>query len=169
MSRSAEKNHVPAGILHSDDRVKYVRPSDITTGSAHAAKDVITSFEIPDVAEKGGTFVLQSITVLDGDDSGSQIDFHFFRKNPSGGITKDSAIDLTMGELHDFEYQGSEKIETGDYYDLASSQVANKGQIGKVMQCHEKSSSIWCAIVTQGTPTFANGDDLNLGFGILPS
>ena len=113
--------------------------------------------------EAGGRVELQSVHVLDEDDNGIAFDLIFLNANTSLG-SENSAPDITDSEARDIV--GRVSIATGDYIDLGACRIADKVNIGLVMQATSASTTLYLGAITRGgTPTYtASGIKLKLAF-----
>lgn len=132
---------------------------------AVAANDVLANcVEIPKaVNSKGGTGSLYSLTLLDKDDVGGDLDVFILRADHDLG-TLNAAIDITDADAQDI--LGVVEIRSGDYIDLIGSQIATINNIGISVQANENSTSLYLAVVDRTGSTYTESG-LYFGVGIL--
>ena len=133
--------------------------------AAHAANDVVCQpVEVPLITNVHGCVVVTSIVVTDYDDQGAALDVVFLREPVTVG-----ANNATMS-IPDSQVQhvlGSVSVAATDYLNLATNQVATVRNVGLVLKPDPSTpTSVWMALRTTGTPTYAGGK-LTLKFGGL--
>lgn len=152
-----EKVQLDAGTIYAEVTLS------LDTG-AYADADVLADTqEIADIFPQDTVGIWQSLTVLDTDDQAVAMDVLILKTNVSIG-TENSAV--TVSDANADEIMATVNIATGDYVDLANSQLANKTSIGHVVTTDTTSNSLWVAAITRGgTPTYsAAGITLKFGF-----
>ena len=121
-----------------------------------ATQEVQDFFRIP-----GGQAYLHSLTVLDEDDQGAEMDIVFLDSNVALG-TEDAAVSITDANAR--QIIGIVNVATSDYTDLIGCQLATLRNIGLALKAASGDSSIYIAAITRGTPTHtASGLKLKLG------
>jgi len=134
--------------------------------AAHAANDVVCQpVELAGIARPGGCAVITSLVVTDYDDQGSALDVLFLRSPISVGANNAT---MNIGDTVVDEILGY--VSVSSYLDLANNQVGEVRNVGLVvkpeLQDGGSDRSIWMALRTTGTPTYASGK-LTCKIGVL--
>jgi hypothetical protein len=111
----------------------------------------------------GGQALLTSLTVLDKAAQGAALDIWFFREEPTMANADNAAFDLTDANLE--KAIGHVKVVAGDYSAGSSGSMACVRNINLLLQSVAKKRSVWVAVASRGTPTYASLD-LILKFGV---
>lgn len=165
-----EKNALDTDVIGASDVIS-VSPTIST--SAYTAKDCVggaMTISNP-VRLTGGTCVLESIAIVDKDSEEAIFDFHFFSDAPTA--TDNAVFDPTDTQLVDHYLGTVYGVGNTDvdpqavYSTLNDNSVCSKRNIGLVLAAAATASSIYCVVVTQGTPTYTSTSDLNFKFGFL--
>ena len=131
--------------------------------------------EIPGAcSEKGVATMLQSVGILDADDSGAPLELVFSVGQSDGsapsGAQKlghsSSVVDITAAEAQAVQICGSVQMTLAEG-DLLTAQVITKTNIGLVMQPHVTSDSLYVSGVWRGDPATTGATDsldIYLGF-----
>jgi hypothetical protein len=137
-----------------------------TTAATHSPGDVLAAnIEIPNaVAVKGGSAIIQSVTLLDKDDEGPVVDLIFQSDNTALGSVG-SAVSISEDDAEDI----LGFVSVSDYSDLIASQVAVKNNIGLVVKAASTTRSIFVSAVNRGSANYAPAatTDLKLKIGIV--
>lgn len=154
--------------ITTGDRVITV---DFTTPTgALAANDLVADTqEIADVGydTTAQTVILQSIVVLDKDDQGAALDFIFLNASQSLG-TEDSAPNISDANAE--KVLGHVSVLGAHYLDLGGSKLATVAPIALPLKLLVGTTSLYCAISTTGTPTYAGGHLIvQFGFLVVPT
>jgi len=157
-------NYAPANAPIFADTVLDLTLSADT--NQYAANDVLSATQ--ELASAGrvaaGTGYIQSITVLDKDDQGVEMDVVFLDADVGIG-TENAAVSVADSDA--VAIVGIVNIETGDYTDMINSQFATVKNIGLPYKCAAGATSLYVATVTRGgTPTYTAAG-LSLKIGIL--
>ena len=131
--------------------------------STYADGDVLADTQaITDAMRvNAGTGIPYSVVVIDLDDQAQALDILFLDTNCSIG-TEDSAVSIADSCADDILCVV--EIASGDYVDLANSQVA-MGAPACVVESTAGIDELWFAVVSRGTGTYtASGIVLKLGF-----
>ena len=136
--------------------------------AAHAANDVVCQpVELVGIAQPEGCAVITSVVVTDYDDQGSALDVLFLRSAITVGANNAT---MTIGDPVADEILGYISIGATDYLDLANNQIGEVRNVGLVVKPEEQDGdsdrSIWMALRTTGTPTYASGK-LTVKIGVL--
>lgn len=132
--------------------------------SAYTSGDVMSDTAVVTDAMRisNGTGLLQSIVVIDEDDSGTAFDLVFMSANRSLG-TKNSAPDISDANGRDI--LGIVSIAGGDFIDLGGVRIATKANLGIPVKAATDTNDLYVSTITRGTPTYtASGIRLRLGF-----
>ena len=139
-----------------------------TTATAEAgANEVI--FQADELANfmsvKGGTAIIQSITLLDDNDFGETIDIVFMDDSSLLDATSDggSAIDGPDGTADNI--LGVVTIST--YFDGVNWKFGQKDNIGLVIKAVSTTRSVWLSAVNRGTARDWDTDGLHLKIGYI--
>ena len=146
------------------DKVIEVEVS-VDTG-AHAANDVVCQpVELAEIAQAEGCAVITSVVITDYDDQGSALDVVFLKSAITVGANN-GAMTISDGEIDDVLGY----VSVSSYLDLANNQVGAVRNVGLVVEPEindgDSSRSIWMALRTTGTPTYASGR-LGVKIGVL--
>jgi hypothetical protein len=133
--------------------------------SAYTAGDVMAATqELPDAVmlnDLGG--MLQTVTVIDGDDQGAALDIYIMDADVAMG-TENGAPNIT--DANAAAILGKVAVATGDYADLGGVKVAYKGSLSIPIKPANGTRSIYVAVVNgAGTPTYSAAGVV-LRFGI---
>lgn len=103
----------------------------------------------------GGIAFVHHLQVIDTDDQKIALDVVFLRTSTSLG-TEDAAPGMSdaNGIL---ARPRTISLTAGDYKDYGGFSVATAAQVGMMLQAPDNSTSLWLALVTQGTPTYSSG------------
>lgn len=110
-----------------------------------------------------GTGILESITILDRANQKAAMTLFIFDSDPSAATITDNAAFVFSTD--DLKVIAQISIATGDYVSTNSKAIAQKTGLGIALK--GGSSSLYGALVTTGTPTFAATSDVQLEVGIL--
>jgi hypothetical protein len=140
-----------------------------TTATAEAGTDEVI-FQADELAnfmsEKGGTAIIQSITILDDNDFGESIDIVFMDTSGVLDATSDagSAIDAADGVIPQ-AILGF--VNVSNYFDGVAWKVGQKDNIGLAIQSASTTRSIWISAVNRGTARDWDTDGLHLKIGYI--
>lgn len=132
---------------------------------AHAANDVVCqATELPLITNDNGCAVVTSIVLADYDDQGAALDFVFLSEPTTVG-TNNATMAIPDPQLD--HVLGSIPSSDGAYLDLDQNQVLTITNCGLVLRPDpSRGNSVWVAVQTTGTPTYASGH-LLLRVGVL--
>ena len=147
------ESKVSGGEFHSADKKLNQMNIDIieitpgTTTNACSDGEIIWDNEKLEnlTATKGGSCVLQSITLLDDDDHGGAIDLVFFNASSSLG-TEGGVLDATDGAVPDAILG---VVQISNYFDGILWQVGHKENIGLVLKSASNSRDIYVAAINR--------------------
>ena len=118
------------------------------------------------VAVKGGSCILQSVTILDDDDIGAAVDLVFLSASGSLGtegsaISVDDASSTVPGTILGV-------VTVSNYMDGVNWKLGHKENIGLVLKAASTSRDIYVACINRsGSSATWGADDLHLKFGIV--
>ena len=116
------------------------------------------------VAVKGGSCILQSVSILDDDDKGASIDLIFFSSSSSLG-TEGSAISAADGAVPDAIIG---VVNVSNYCDGVNWTFGHKENIGLVLKAASDSRDIYVAAVNRsGADQTYTAAGLLLKFGVV--
>lgn len=113
-----------------------------------------------------GTGLLESISITDHANQKAPLDIVIFSANPAATFTDKSAFP-TLSAADDALILGRVSIAVTDYVTVGGSAMASIRGLGLVLAGTDSSTSLYMAINTSGTPTFAATSDLKVAMGIL--
>lgn len=133
--------------------------------AVHAANDVVCQpVELPLITNDNGCAAIMSIVLADYDDQGAAVDFVFLSEPTTVGTNNatmaipDTQLDHVLGNVPSSD---------GAYLDLDQNRVLTIANIGLVVRPDpSRGNSVWVAVQTTGTPTYASGH-LTLRVGAL--
>jgi hypothetical protein len=129
------------------------------------ANDVVAATqELLDFSKvPSGCVELRSIQVIDADDQKAEIYIVFFDAPVALGV-EDAAV--TLSDVGARNYLGHVLVAAADYADFVGVSVACKRDLGLMLQSMPGSRSVYIAVWTTGTPTYASGI-LRLRLGLI--
>ena len=150
--------------------VDVITVTPATATSACSAGEVIfQADEVPNmVAVKGGTCILQSITLLDDDDHGQSIDIVF---NSGTGLLDASTAGSTPIDVDDDSSSVPGDIlgvvTISNYFDGINWQLGTKENIGLVLKAADDDTSIYISAVNRGSEKTWTSAGLHLKLGVV--
>ena len=139
---------------------------DVVTDTAiHASADVVAQpIELENAVQWLGCGIITSVVVTDYDDNGSALNLIFMRSPITLGANN-ATLAVSDGEVD--EILGHVSVAAADYLNMANNQVATVTNCGLVVEPDPSTpTSIWMAVSTTGTPTYASSR-LTVKVGIL--
>lgn len=135
-------------------------------GLAYTANDQVGAVNTLEnaVADTKGSVELESVVVVDKAKAKQALDIFFFDEAPTLVSADNTEFELLDSEM--LKCIGVVSIAAGDYADSKNSAIACKRDISLILQAARKSKSLYCVLVTRGTPTYAVGD-LSVKLGLL--
>jgi hypothetical protein len=131
-----------------------------TSGDAVGAKRTLTNVFL----SSGGTAILESITVLDRANQAAALEIIFFDSDPTNATITDNAAFVYSTD--DLKVLGRVSVAASDYVTLNSKAIATLKGIGLTLKGNA-TTSLFVAVVTTGTPTYAATTDVQITFGFL--
>ena len=155
------------GVAAVGGRSKVLTYTPVINTVAYTANDAVGTdtelaafFRIP-----SGTALLQSLLVIDKGDEKAALEVYLFSADPAGTFTNNGAFP-TLTSADALLIVARISVAAADYVTQGGVAVAHLIGLGRVLEAATDSKSLWVAIATTGTPTYAVGD-LVLRFGIL--
>lgn len=154
------------GVAAVGGASKTVSYTPVINTVAYSNGDAVgTDAELANVFRiAGGTALLQSLLVIDKANQKAQLEVLLFNADPAGTFTNNSAFP-TLG-VDTLLLIARIPVAAADYVTTGGAATAHLTGLGRVLEAASGATSLWCAIVTTGTPTYAVGD-LILRFGLL--
>ncbi len=106
--------------------------------------------------DTGGTVELESVTLIDKAKQNAALDLFFFDETPTLVNADNGAFDMTDANMAD-QCIGTLKIAATDYCDAANSSVATVKNAGLFLKAAPATKNLFMVVVSNGTPTYANG------------
>lgn len=132
-----------------------------TAGDAVGAKRTLTSA----LRISNGTCILDSITILDRANQKAGLEILIFDANPTNATITDNAAFVYSTD--DLKVVARITVSASDYVTLNSKAVVCLRALGVAITGADGSTSLYAAVVTTGTPTFAATTDVQVSFGFL--
>ena len=135
------------------------------TAGAYSANDAVgglITFANVATTDSRGSGVIQSITIIDDAAQNAELELHLFDRT----FTATGNNDAFAPSDDDLEnYLGYILVTPADYRSFASNSAAHVSNIGLAYDLDDR--SLFCQLVTRGTPTYAATDDLTVKIAIL--
>jgi hypothetical protein len=143
-----------------------IKPLTVSTSAYSAGNCVGGLITLTGALRTGGplTGLLQSVFVADKSNQKAALDLLFFTSIPAGTFT-DHAAFPTLTQADALLVRRRVSIAASDYVTVGGSAFADISAIGKVIS--GAATTLYLAIATTGTPTYANAADLQVTVGIL--
>jgi hypothetical protein len=135
-----------------------VTASGYSAGNAVGGKRTLTG-----ALTSVGTGILESIIVLDRADQKAALDIFIFDADPTAATITDKAAFVFSTD--DLKVIAHVSVAASDYVTVNSKAVAHETSLGIALKA--SGTTLWAAVVTSGTPTFAATTDVQITFGIL--
>lgn len=152
-----------SGALAATNEGDVISFTPVLDTSIYADNDVLfIATEVTNFARvAGGRVRLTSVTMFDGDDQGTEVTIFFTTNSTTPGTINGaiSGADTVMDDIQAF-------VQITAFEDLINSQVANVGDINKIIECGSGTTSIYVwGAVRSGTPTYT-ASGLVFKFGV---
>ena len=131
-----------------------------TAGDAVGGKRTITNA----LRTSGGSGILESVQILDRANQKAAMELFIFDSDPSAATITDNAAFVFSTD--DLKVLAHVTIAATDYVTINSKAVATIKGLGVALKGNA-TSTLYAALVTTGTPTYAATTDLQLIYGIL--
>jgi hypothetical protein len=113
----------------------------------------------------GGTAALQSLLLIDAANQKAALELLLFNADPTASILNDKAAAVIhANDIAKIVRRIS--IATADYVTIDSKAIVDLAIAGRVLKA-ASGTSLYAALVTSGTPTYAATTDLTLRLGML--
>jgi len=132
-----------------------------TAGDAVGGKRTITGA----LRTSNGSGILESIQILDRANQKAAMELFIFDSNPAAATITDNAAFVFSTD--DLKVLAHVTIAATDYITINSKAVATIKGLGIALKGADSSTSLYAALVTTGTPTYAATTDVQLIYGIL--
>ena len=137
----------------------------ITAGSAYAAGNniggLLTYANALRTPRQSG--ILENVTIMDRGNQKSAMDLLIFKAPPGGAFTDKSAYTPVTGD--DALLIGRVTIAAADWVTYGSKALVTEAALGIAIS--STGPNLYCALISQGTPTYATTTDLVINLGIL--
>jgi hypothetical protein len=110
-----------------------------------------------------GTGILESIIVLDRANQKAALDIFIFDADPTAATLADKTAFVFSTD--DLKVIAHVSVAASDYVTVNSKAIAHETSLGIALKA--SGTTLWAAVVTSGTPTFAATTDVQITFGIL--
>ena len=131
--------------------------------SAYADGDVLADTQVIGACfrENGGKALLTNVTVFDLDDQAGAMSIVFLKANTSLG-SENSAPSISDANLTNVV--AVVDVAATDYVDFANSQIADLGNIGKVIEAASDADDLYVGVLSEDAKTYtAAGIKLRIG------
>ena len=153
---------------------RLIRPTITVDTGIYAALDILGALVVSGVVtlssvtrEKGGTAVLESVSVFDDDNEKCPLSLLFFDTAPTGGTYVGNGA-LTLSTADKARYLGKVNIAAGDYETLGGEAFACIRGIGLGVKAIEGSRDLYMIpLVSSGTPTYTAATDIQMVLSFL--
>jgi hypothetical protein len=142
-----------------------IKDASVVTAAAYTAGNAVGAKRtLANAVKTAGTGILQSITLLDRANQKAGMTVFIFDADPTNAtITDKTAFVFSTDDL---KVIAQISIAAGDYVTTNSKAIAQLSGLSIPVKA-ASGTSLFCAIVTTGTPTFAATTDVQLEVGIL--
>jgi hypothetical protein len=165
-----------SSLIRKASKIIVVTPV-VSTTPAYSAGDQVGGLNvIPNAAhDSGGVVLLQSISVIDKGKQKAALTCFFFDDLPTIASIDNGAFDLTDAQMA-LSCIGFVLIPSANYQDSSSNSIATVANCGLMLKTNAGNNavpipsgatktSLWCVLMTTGTPTYVSTDDLRVKFG----
>lgn len=137
----------------------------VTASSAYVAGYAVGGKQtLANAVRANGTAILDSIMVLDRANQKAALDILIFESDPSSATITDHAAFVFSTD--DLKVLARIPVAAGDYVTYNGKATATLKGLGVVLKA-ASGTSLYAAIVTSGTPTFAATTDVQVRYGLL--
>lgn len=149
----------------------------VSTTPAYTAADQVGGLNlIPHAAhDSGGVVLLQSISVIDKAKQKAALICFFFDDLPTIASVDNGAFDLIDAQMA-LSCIGFVSVPSANYQDSSSNSIATVANCGLLLKSNAgnnavplpstaSKTSLWCVLMTSGTPTYTSTSDLVVKFG----
>lgn len=156
------------GVLAVGGQTAVVQVTPTVETSAYADGDLVgEKLTLTNAGRiEGGSLIVHSIVLADKAKQSAALDVVFFFADPSGTtFTDNAALDVADADLE--KIAGVVSIAASDYADFNDNSVATVRNIGLLVDLPDGERDLYACLVTRGTPTYVETDDVDLSVGIL--
>jgi DNA-binding phage protein len=137
----------------------------VSSSPAYTAGDAVGGKRtIANAVRTPGTGILESITILDRANQKAGMTLFIFDADPTVATITDNAAFVFSTD--DLKVIAQINIGASDYVTTNSKAIAQKTGLGVALKA-ASGTTLYAALVTTGTPTFAATTDVQLEYGIL--
>lgn len=164
-------------LIRKASKIVIFTPA-VSANSAYTAADQVGGLNLLDqvTLTDRGVSLLQSVSVTDKASQKKALTLFFFDDVPTIASIDNGAFDLTDAQMA-LSCLGFVLIPAANYQDSSSNSIAtvancglllrsNAGNNGVQLPAGATKTSIWCVIMTTGTPTYTSVSDLTVKLGI---
>ena len=158
----AGENHI--GAVGGHTTIATATPV-VSTSPSYSANDQVGGLLAFTGAARvaGGSGVIHSVTITDKAKQDATLDLYLFDSNPTSTTFTDNAA-LTINAADLIKSIGVIRVST--YQDVATNSVGGTTSTGVPFKL-VSGTTLYGALVTRGTPTYASTSDLQVRLGIL--
>lgn len=157
----ASDSQTVGGFTKTIKDTTAVSTSAYTAGDAVGAKRTLTGA----LRLSNGTAILESITLLDRSNQKAGMELFIFDSDPSAATITDNAAFVFSTD--DLKVLARITIAATDYVTMDSKAIAQIKGLGVALTGANSNTSLYAALVTTGTPTYAATTDIQLIYGFL--
>ena len=151
-----------------DAKATVITATPVIQAAAYASGDqlgsLVTLSNAMDSTKDTGT--VMSVTVIDKAEQSSDLSILFFSAEPTIASADNAALSITDAEVA-AKLLGVVSVSASDYVDIGNQHVAQKTSVGLMLQSAAGSTSLYCLLLCEGTPTYASTSDLVLKIGVV--
>lgn len=142
-----------------------IKDATAVTAAAYSAGNAVGGKRtLSNAVRTPGTGILQSVTILDRANQKAAMTVFIFDQNPTAATITDHAAFVFSTD--DLNVIAQVNFSAGDYTTTNSKAVACISGLNIPLKA-ASGTSLYAAVVTSGTPTFANTTDFQVEFGIF--
>jgi hypothetical protein len=158
------QNLLPLGNVGGMTGVVKIVPT-VTASAAYAAGNAVGGKQTLAVLSPNSTGILESLIILDKSNQKAALDIFIFDADPTAATITDKTGFVFSTD--DVKVIARVSVASGDYATVNSKAVAVKSGLGIALKAASGGTSLYAAVVTSGTPTFASASDLQFVWGVL--
>lgn len=142
-----------------------IKDATAVTAAAYSAGNAVGGKRtLTNAVRTPGTGILQSVTILDRANQKAAMTVFIFDQNPAAATITDRAAFVFSTD--DLNVIAQVNFSAGDYTTTNSKAVACISGLNIPLKA-ASGTTLYAAVVTSGTPTFANTTDVQVEFGIF--
>ena len=151
-----------------DAKAIVITATPVIQAAAYAAGDqlgsLVTLSNAMDATKDTGSVL--SLTVIDKGEQSSALSVLFFSAAPTIASADNAPLSISDDEMAS-KFLGAVSVEAADYLDVGNQTVATKAVVGLMLQSASGSTSLYCILLCEGTPTYTSTSDLVLKIGVV--